>query len=83
VFTLEQSEICAFLDVGLDYLRTLLDARDVPVNELVAANVRLAANLCPNRPQLTREVGRELAQLLRMDYPRFAAILRRLAPSSR
>jgi hypothetical protein len=81
VFTLEDREVGAFLDAGLDYLCTLLGAREAPVDELVAANARLAASLCPDRPQLTREVGRELAQLLRVDYPRFTAILRRLAPT--
>jgi hypothetical protein len=67
----------------LDYLQALLNAPDVPVDELLAANLRYAA-ACQREPsQFLHTAGRELAQLLRADYPRLTAILRRClaAPS--
>jgi hypothetical protein len=61
----------------LDYLQALLNAADLPADELLAANLRYAAG-CSDDPQAFLELaGRELAQLLRADYARLTAILRR------
>ncbi len=73
-------EVRALVDAGLDYLGTLLNAVDVPVDELVAANVRLTAAI-REEAAFAHRAGRELAQLLRADYPRLTAILRRVAPA--
>ncbi len=70
----------ALTDAGLDFLSTLLAARDVPADELVAACVRHTAAV-RGEPDFAHRAGRELAQLLRSDYPRLTAILRRVAPA--
>jgi hypothetical protein len=64
-----------------DYLQALLNAAEVPVDELLAANLRYTAAEYPDGAEFLRQAGRELAQLLRNDYGRLTAILRRcLAP---
>ena len=64
-----------------DYLQAILNATDVPVDELLAANLRYTAAAYPDGAEFLRQAGRELAQLLRADYGRLTAILRRcLAP---
>jgi hypothetical protein len=62
----------------LDYFRTILAASDAPVDALLAANVRLAASARPDESQFRLRAGRELATLLKHDYPRLTAILRAL-----
>jgi hypothetical protein len=71
--------IAAFSDAGLDYLRTLLAASDTPSDELVAANVRLVGASRGELAAFAQHAGRELSQLLRSDYTRLTAILRRIA----
>ena len=73
-------EVQGFTDTGLMYLGTLLAAGDAPTDELIAANVRLTAAIRGEPEQFARLAGRELAQLLRADYARFTAILRRMVP---
>lgn len=73
------AEVQAFVGAGLHYLGTLLRARDVPADELVAANVRLVALTLPEGATWVQEAGRVLANELRADYPRLGAIFRRLA----
>lgn len=71
-----------FIEDGLDYLQALLNAAEVPVDELLAANLRYTASVCGNENEFLQEAGRELAQLLRTDYARLTGILRRcLSPS--
>ena len=66
---------------NLDYLQALLSATDVPVDELLAANLRYAAACQVDSQTFLEHAGRELAQLLRADYARLTSILRRcLAP---
>jgi hypothetical protein len=62
----------------LDYLRTILAAPDVPADALLAANIRLAREARPTDPGFTIQAGRELATLLKHDYPRLTSILRSL-----
>ena len=70
-------QVRRFSDAGLDYLRTLLDSVDAPVDEMVAANVRLTGFLRGEPELFCQRAGRELAELLRADYPRLASIVRR------
>ena len=80
VFTCESRTIRDFTR-DFDYLQAILNAADVPVDELLAANLRYTAAEHPDGAEFLRQAGRELAQLLRTDYGRLTAILRRcLAP---
>lgn len=73
----DQAEI-ARLTRRLDYFRTILSASDAPVDALLAANIRLAGVASPNPSAFRIRAGRELATLLKHDYPRLTAILRAL-----
>ena len=73
----DSSEIATFT-VRLDYLRTILSAPDAPVDALLAANVRLAGASHPDERGFKVQAGRELATLLKHDYPRLTSILRAL-----
>jgi hypothetical protein len=79
VFTCPPRTVNAFTAVGFDYLQALLNAAEVPVDELLAANLRYTAR--SEGATFLQDAGRELAQLLRADYARLTGILRRcLAP---
>jgi hypothetical protein len=69
----------ARLTARLDYLRTILSATDAPVDALLAANIRLAAAAHGDDRGFRVTAGRELATLLKHDYPRLTSILRALA----
>jgi hypothetical protein len=62
----------------LDYFRTILSASDAPVDALLAANIRLASAAYLDESGFRLRAGRELATLLKHDYPRLTAILRAL-----
>jgi hypothetical protein len=66
-----------FTEAGLDYLGALLAGTEVPVDELMAANIRLVAGQRGEPQAFLQSAGRELAQLLHADYGRLTAILRR------
>jgi hypothetical protein len=73
----------AFAASGLDYLVAMLNATDAPSDELLAANLRYTAAQYHDGGEFLQLAGRELAQLLRADYARLTAILRRcLAPTA-
>jgi hypothetical protein len=76
VFT-SSPETIRELAANLDYLQALLNAAEVPVDELLAANLRYTAGHFRDSAEFLNLAGRELAQLLRADYPRLTAILRR------
>ena len=83
VFTSQPEMVRQFTSSGLDYLQALLNATDVPVDELLAANLRYTAAQYGDGSDFMhlQQAGRELAQLLRADYARLTSILRRcLAP---
>jgi hypothetical protein len=63
-----------------DYFRLVLDAREVPADELLAASLRVAAAARPEdeRETFLVEAGRELARLLAGDPVRLEGLLRRL-----
>jgi hypothetical protein len=73
----DQAEI-AGLTTRLDYFRTILLASEAPVDALLAANVRLADAARVDEPAFRVRAGRELATLLKHDYPRLTSILRAL-----
>jgi len=77
VFTCPPRTIIRFTRENLDYLQALLNATEVPVDELLAANLRYAAVHTREGQTFLERAGRELAQLLRSDYTRLTAILRR------
>ncbi|MBI2755158.1 MAG: hypothetical protein HYX52_00445 [Chloroflexi bacterium] len=72
-------EARAFTEVGFAYLGSLLSATDIPSDEVVAANVRLAGEQRGEPYAFALQAGRELAQCLRADYARLSALLRRMA----
>jgi hypothetical protein len=63
-----------------DYFRLVLEAREVPADELLAASLRAAAAARPENERETFLVsaGRELARLLAGDPVRLEGLLRRL-----
>ena len=63
-----------------DYFRLVLEAREVPADELLAASLRAAAAARPasERETFLVEAGRELARLLAGDPVRLEGLLRRL-----
>ena len=77
VLECDQSEI-ARLTRRLDYFRTILSAGQAPVDALLAANIRLAGGASTDESAFRIRAGRELATLLKHDYPRLTAILRAL-----
>lgn len=66
----------------LDYLRLVLNALQIPSDELLIANLRRAAAIRSpeTRRQFLLEAGRELARLLSFDLVRLEGILRRIKP---
>jgi len=51
----------------------------VPADSLLAANVRLASHARSDDGTFAVRAGRELATLLKHDYPRLTSILRTLS----
>jgi hypothetical protein len=73
----EAEEVCAFTE-RLDFFRLVLEARDAPCDELLAASIRLAGGAQPDSTSFTRRCGVELARLLANDGARLDGLLRRL-----
>ncbi len=83
VFISAPETVRAFTTSGLDYLVVMLNAADAPADELLAANLRYTVAQYADGSDFLQLAGRELAHLLRADYARLTAILRRcLAPSA-
>jgi len=80
--TCAPGEVIAFTQ-QFTFLRTILDARDAPADELAAASLRLAAAARPDgeRRAFLLNAGRELARLLAADPVRLEGILRRIRPN--
>lgn len=77
VYTCTTEQTAAFGE-QLDYLQTVLGAADAPADELAAAQLRLARTARAAEVSFETRAGRELARLLKRDYDRLSAILRRL-----
>ena len=80
IHTCAAEELVAFTG-QFDYFRLVLDNGDLPADELLAANLRSAAEARGNGAEdFMVNAGRELARLLAMDLYRLDAILRRIRP---
>ena len=86
IHTCDDAELNEFTR-QFDYFRLVLDNRDLPADELLAANLRRAATvrdarLAPGGPGylFLVDAGRELARLLAADPLRLDALLRRIRP---
>jgi hypothetical protein len=80
IHTCAAEELVAFTG-QFDYFRLVLDNHDLPADELLAANLRSAAEARGNAGgDFLVRAGRELARLLAMDLYRLDAILRRIRP---
>jgi len=66
----------------LDYLRLVLNAPQIPADELLIAHLRQVAAALPReiRRQFLLNAGRELARLLSFDLVRLDGLLRRIKP---
>ncbi|HEU5014763.1 MAG TPA: HAS-barrel domain-containing protein [Roseiflexaceae bacterium] len=80
VYECAEEELCGFTE-ATDYFRTVLFAYQIPSDELLSAAVRAAARArgSGGREYLVR-AGREIASLLKDDYDRLTAMLRRIHP---
>jgi hypothetical protein len=78
--TCTREEIVRFT-ADFTYFRTVLNAKDAPADELLAASLRLAAEArgAQGREYLVR-AGRELSRLLAFDAVRLEGLLRRIKP---
>ena len=80
IHTCTSDELVAFTG-KFDYFRLVLDNRDLPADELLAAHLRSAAQARDGAGEdFLVSAGRELARLLAMDLYRLDAILRRIRP---
>ena len=77
----DDPDIRAFTQ-NLDYLRLILNAAQIPADEVLMTNLRRAAQAQPaeTRRRFLLAAGRELARLLNSDLVRLDGILRRIKP---
>jgi hypothetical protein len=82
VYECSPAELIRFSEVT-DFFRAVLFSYQIPSDELLAATIRSAARArssnTGDRAYLVR-AGREIASLLKDDYDRLTAILRRIRP---
>ncbi len=80
IVTCLDDEVIRFTE-DFTYFRTVLNAKDAPADELLAASLRLAADArgSQGRDFLVR-AGRELSRLLAFDAVRLEGLLRRIKP---
>ena len=81
--TLDEVTVCDEADVRkftgkCDFYRLVLEARDAPCDELLAASISYAADFAGDRNAYLRTCGRELARLMADDAARLDGLLRRL-----
>ena len=74
VYHCDGEEVVNFTE-SLDFLRTLLQAKDIPVESLVAASIREVYRLRQANRDWLVNVGRTLSTLLKDDYDRLRYIL--------
>jgi hypothetical protein len=79
VYECDATELARFSE-ACDFFRGILFAAHAPSDELLAAALRAAARARPDSRDYLVHAGRELASLLKDDYDRLAAILRRIRP---
>jgi hypothetical protein len=73
----DDDELRRFVD-RLDFLPTVLGARELPADELLAAMLRRSADVQPDRYAFAVRAGRQLALLLRDEHTRLMTILQRI-----
>jgi hypothetical protein len=80
IVTCSDAEVVQFT-ADFTYFRTVLNAKDAPADELLAASLRLAANArgAQGHEYLVK-AGRELSRLLAFDAVRLEGLLRRIKP---
>jgi hypothetical protein len=80
VYECDTAELVRFTE-SFDFFRSVLWATQIPGDELLSATIRMAARArgSDNRAYLVA-AGRELARLLKEDYDRLTALLRRIHP---
>ncbi len=80
IVTCPAAEVVQFTS-DFTYFRTVLNAKDAPTDELLAASLRLAAEArgAQGREFLVK-AGRELSRLLAFDAVRLEGLLRRIKP---
>ena len=78
LYQCSNEEVLAFT-TRFDYFRLVLESRDVPADELLAASLRAGSAARPQRERqaFLIEAGRELARLLANDPVRLEGLLRR------
>jgi hypothetical protein len=74
VYRCEAGEVIHFSE-QLEFLRTLLQVKDIPVESLVAAAIREIYRLRQANRDWLVQVGRNLSILLKDDYDRLRYIL--------
>jgi hypothetical protein len=75
VYLCNEAELLRFVRAGrFGYFRHILQAKDVPVGELLAAHI-LQVKQAAGDEDWTRRATRELITLLRDDYPTLMAVL--------
>ncbi|HAO10407.1 MAG TPA: hypothetical protein DCQ51_04310, partial [Planktothrix sp. UBA8407] len=79
VYECEPDEIVGFSQ-ELDFLRTLLDVSNAPVDSLVAAAIREVYKFKTLDRAWLIEAGRTLSILLKDDYDRLRVILKQIHP---
>ncbi len=79
VYECDSAELLRFCESS-DFFRAVLFAANVPGDELLAATIRAAAQAGGDGRGYLIKTGRELANLLKDDYDRLSALLRRLRP---
>ncbi len=83
VYPCSPAELIRFSETT-DFFRTVLFAYQIPCDELLPATIRAAARARAHDPEQEHaflvRAGREIALLLKDDYDRLAAILRRIRP---
>lgn len=82
VYACTETELRGFTE-SHDFFRTVLFATQIPNDELLAALIRQAALARgPQQREYLVRAGREVASLLKDDYDRLTALLRRIRPES-
>jgi hypothetical protein len=78
VYRCEAEEVIHFTE-ELDFLRTLLQVKDIPVESLIAAAIREVYRLRQANRTWLVQVGRTLSTLLKDDYDRLRYILSQIS----
>ncbi|MCU0495499.1 MAG: hypothetical protein MUD01_28240 [Chloroflexaceae bacterium] len=79
VYECDRLELARFGET-CDFFRGVLFSSAIPSDELLAATIRAIARARPDGRAYLVRAGRELASLLKDDYDRLSAILRRIRP---